>query len=71
MGPETIITLITLASILIGWGVTWANQNAKIGANKTSIDLPYFSRKIDIFGGCMPTDIIASFKHTNIMLFIE
>ena len=38
MKPKALLTLIALAGILIGWGVTWANQNAKIIANSTSID---------------------------------
>jgi hypothetical protein len=38
MKPKALLTLIALAGILIGWGVTWANQNAKIHANAASID---------------------------------
>ena len=38
MKPKALITLLALAGILIGWGVTWANQNAKIVANSTSIE---------------------------------
>ena len=32
------LTLLAIAAILIGWGITWANQNAKIVANSTSIE---------------------------------
>jgi len=38
MKPKALLTLIALAGILIGWGVTWANQNAKIHANAAGID---------------------------------
>lgn len=38
MKPKSLLTLLALAGILIGWGITWANQNAKIVANKTSIE---------------------------------
>ena len=33
MKPKTLVTLLGLAAILVGWGITWANQNAKIVAN--------------------------------------
>jgi hypothetical protein len=36
---KNILTYIGIASILVGWGITWANQNAKITENKTSIEL--------------------------------
>jgi hypothetical protein len=36
---KNILTYIGIASILVGWGITWANQNAKITENKTSIAL--------------------------------
>jgi hypothetical protein len=36
---KNILTYIGIASILIGWGITWANQNAKITENRTSITL--------------------------------
>jgi septal ring factor EnvC (AmiA/AmiB activator) len=26
------------AALLVGWGITWANQNAKICANRSDID---------------------------------
>ena len=38
MKPKSLLTLLALAGILIGWGITWANQNAKIVANSTSIE---------------------------------
>lgn len=38
MKAKNILTLLGLAAILIGWGITWANQNAKIVANSTSIE---------------------------------
>ena len=38
MKPKALLTLLALAGILIGWGITWANQNAKIVANSTSIN---------------------------------
>jgi hypothetical protein len=36
---KNILTYIGIASILVGWGITWANQNAKIAENRTSITL--------------------------------
>lgn len=36
---KNILTYLGIASILVGWGITWANQNAKITENKTSIEL--------------------------------
>lgn len=38
MKPKSLLTLFALAGILIGWGITWANQNANIHANSSSID---------------------------------
>ena len=38
MKPKSLLTIFALAGMLIGWGITWANQNAKIVANSTSID---------------------------------
>jgi peptidoglycan hydrolase CwlO-like protein len=38
MKPKTLVTLLGLAAILVGWGITWANQNAKIVANAASIE---------------------------------
>ena len=31
-------TILTIAAVLIGWGISWANQNARIRTNKVSID---------------------------------
>ena len=38
MKPKTLFSFLALAGMLIGWGITWANQNAKIVANTTSIE---------------------------------
>ena len=38
MKLKTIITYLGLAVILVGWGVTWANQNAKINSNTSDIE---------------------------------
>jgi peptidoglycan hydrolase CwlO-like protein len=38
MKSKSLLTILALAGMLIGWGVTWANQNAKIVANSTSIE---------------------------------
>ncbi|MHC5163616.1 MAG: hypothetical protein ACYSO4_11005, partial [Planctomycetota bacterium] len=27
-----------IAAVLVGWGITWANQNARICANRSDID---------------------------------
>lgn len=35
---KMILTGLGIAVLLVGWGVTWANQNGKIGANKVKID---------------------------------
>jgi len=37
MKPKVLLTLLALAGILIGWGISWSDQNAKIVANTTSI----------------------------------
>ena len=39
MKLKLIYTAFGLAVILVGWGITWANQNAKINANRTNIDM--------------------------------
>lgn len=39
MKMKLIYTAFGVAVILVGWGMTWANQNAKIKANKTNIDV--------------------------------
>ena len=38
MKPKTILTFLGIAVLLVGWGITWANQNARIVANSASID---------------------------------
>ncbi len=38
MRPKLIYTCLGIAVILVGWGVAWANQNAKIYANKARIE---------------------------------
>lgn len=37
MKIKTLLTLLGLAALLVGWGMTWANQNARIVANTASI----------------------------------
>ena len=39
MKPKVILTLFWIAAMLVGWEMTWANQNAKIYANKANIAL--------------------------------
>ena len=39
MKPNLIYTCLAIAVILVGWGVTWANQTAKINSNRTKIDM--------------------------------
>ena len=34
-----IYTAFGVAVILVGWGMTWANQNAKINVNRANIEL--------------------------------
>ena len=36
---KTILTFLGVAAVLVGWGVTWANQNAQISANRSDIEL--------------------------------
>jgi hypothetical protein len=38
MKSKSLLTLLVVAGMLIGWGITWANQNAKIVANSSSIN---------------------------------
>ncbi|MBW8015461.1 MAG: hypothetical protein FVQ82_04680 [Planctomycetes bacterium] len=38
MKIKTIVTLSGIAALLVGWGITWANQNARIVANSASIN---------------------------------
>jgi hypothetical protein len=37
MKQKTLLTLLGLAAVLVGWGITWANQNGRIVANSASI----------------------------------
>ena len=37
MKTKTLLTLLGLAALLVGWGMTWANQNGRIVANSASI----------------------------------
>jgi peptidoglycan hydrolase CwlO-like protein len=38
MKLKTLVTLLGIAALLVGWGITWANQNARIVANSASIE---------------------------------
>jgi hypothetical protein len=31
---KTVLTFLGIAAVLVGWGITWANQNAQICANR-------------------------------------
>ena len=35
---KLILTGLGIAAVLVGWGVSWANQNARICTNKVNID---------------------------------
>ena len=35
---KTVLTFLGVAALLVGWGITWANQNAQICANRSDID---------------------------------
>ena len=39
MKIKILYTAFGVAVILVGWGMTWANQNAKINVNKANIEL--------------------------------
>ena len=39
MKLKMIMSVLAVAMILVGWGVTWANQNAKIKVNKSNIEV--------------------------------
>ena len=39
MKTKLIYTCLGVAVILVGWGMTWANQNATINSNRTKIDM--------------------------------
>ena len=43
---KNILTYIGIATVLVGWGITWANQNAKISGNRTSIEL--LNKRMDV-----------------------
>jgi septal ring factor EnvC (AmiA/AmiB activator) len=34
---KTVLTFLAAAVMLVGWGMTWANQSARICANQTEI----------------------------------
>ena len=35
---KTVLTFLGAAALLVGWGMTWANQSAKICANRSDIE---------------------------------
>ena len=39
MKIKILYTAFGVAVILVGWGMTWANQNAKINANRENIEM--------------------------------
>ena len=43
---KNILTYIGIATVLVGWGITWANQNAKISENRTSVEL--LNKQMDV-----------------------
>ena len=36
---KTVLTFLGVAVVLVGWGITWANQNAQICANRSDIEM--------------------------------
>ena len=34
---KTVLTFLAAAALLVGWGMTWANQSARICANQSEI----------------------------------
>jgi septal ring factor EnvC (AmiA/AmiB activator) len=38
MRLKLVYTCLGIAVILVGWGIAWANQNAKISENKAQIE---------------------------------
>ena len=45
---KKMLTYLGLAVILVGWGMTWANQNAKINANASDIETVMLQTELDI-----------------------
>jgi len=45
MKLKIVYTCFGIGALLVGWGITWAKQDAKICANKSSIEL--LSRQVD------------------------
>jgi hypothetical protein len=43
---KNILTYIGIATVLVGWGITWANQSAKISENRTGIEL--LNKQMDV-----------------------
>ena len=39
MKIKILYTAFGVAVILVGWGMTWANQNAKINVNRANIEM--------------------------------
>ena len=35
---KKMLTFLGMAAVMVGWGMTWANQNAKINANIADIE---------------------------------
>ena len=35
---KTLLTYLGIAGVLVGWGIAWANQNARICENRGRID---------------------------------
>lgn len=42
---KIILSLLAIVAMLVGWGISWANQDAKIFANRSSIEL--LSKQVD------------------------
>ena len=49
MRPKLIYTCLGIAIILVGWGIAWANKNAKICSNKAHIEA--LSKQVDTVSG--------------------
>lgn len=39
MSMKFIMNCLAIAGVLVGWGITWANQNARISTNKAEINM--------------------------------